>query len=1154
MATLTTILNPFDPINCREIKEIEVGKPIYAVVAGFYVFNDVVVSLNGHITTDYEYIIQPEDHIGFVAVLGKGGGKNPLAMIAMIALSIAVPIAAPAMLGAMGMVSGTVAFGLASGALSAGMMIAGGMLINTLLPPSSISNSPTQSIESSPTYGWDSVSNQSAEGIALPIVYGKAKLTPPIISQYVESKNNKQYLNIMYALNDGEITAVSDIMINDNPISYYTDVTYDVRLGTNSQALIPAFDNTRVDTSVGAKISTVETIRQTAYNNVSALNIVVSAPSGIYYANDKGGLDSRSVALEIKYKMVGTGIWFTIANTSISGATTSTIRKTFQLDNLSSGQYEISIRRIEAESTSSRTQNKVYFEGFTEIIYDDFTYPTTALLAIRALATDQLSGSMPRITCVVDRGFSTSNPATATRNIIELMGESVNVSKFDEWASWCTGENFECNVVFDSEINVRDALNITGMLGRANVVQIGSEYMPIIDRAETLSIQRFLFTMGNIIRDSFKEDYLPLADRSNVVEVTYFDETLDYEKQSVELYQYKFDESSDSIRKASVTLYGCTTREQALRHGRFLMNKNRYITNTVSFEADVDAIACTTGDIIDVAHDVPQWGYSGRTLSTIADDNVWCYHQSTLVNGIVATPLNTNVIELDRDITLEVGTQYAIAFRLHDDTRVTVAISTTITTTTTLIPVVSTVNISDYDLYSFGQTNRTSKLFRVASITRSSDQRRKISAVEYIHDVYNDNLDNIIIPNVSALEAVSYLNIITDTEVATDGRTINIINLLWSGSAVAWDIYQREAYTTTWKLIGNTQNTFFQIKDVMSGAYEFKVGDKIVSQSISTSVEPLSDVSNLIAYYLNGNMTIKWDTLIERYRSPITYEIRRGVSWENSEVLGRISVNQLQADSAGSYWVKAYYLAPDGSESWSTTATGISITGDTVLKNVVATWDEYATGWIGIKTGVVIDGVNLKLPTGTVSGTYDIPSGHIIALSSAQMCRVSMSYSAGAGTSALFDDIADIDTYPNIDGDATGTWSVRPKLAISQDGTTWGGWQDFAIGDYVGKAFKARLEVTSTELDITVLVDGFKFTVDMPDRVDKGTLPTVTGGSTVTYVTPFQTKPNTQITIVNAMAGDDVSLSSESKDGFTVQVLNSGIGVVRTINYLSQGY
>ncbi|MBV5334712.1 MAG: hypothetical protein JZU49_02780 [Sulfuricurvum sp.] len=1159
MAILTTVNNPFDPFICREVKEIEVGKPIYASIDGFYCHFDVVVSLNGMITYDYEYIIKEDDHIGFVAVVnGGGGGRKVLMAVAMVALTVVSYGAGSAYGASMGSALG-VSTAAGTAIVQAGVMIAGGMLINALLPPSFASVGAVDGTASSPTYGWDNAKNQMNEGTPLPIVYGKTKVVPPIISMYVESKDNKQYLNVLYALNDGEITSVSNIMINDNPISFYNSVSYSIRLGTNDQTLIPSFDNTRVDTQVNTKLLMTETVRRTSYNSVSGLTIIISAPSGIYFANDAGGLDSRSVGLEVKYRKVGDTLWATVPNTSISGASTSTIRVTFSADAIPSGQYDISVRRTTAESTATRIQDKVYFEGFTEIIYDDFTYPNTALLSIRALATDQLNGSMPTVSCVVDRGFGTSNPSIAAQNIISLEGGKSNLQKFDEFKTYCNDQNFKCNLVFDSEINVRDALNMVGMLGRANIIQIGDEYIPIIERAETIPTQKFLFTMGNIIRDSFKEEYLPLADRSNIIEVTYFDEAMEYDRQSVEIYQHGYDESTDTARKASVTLYGCTSHTQAIRHARFMMNKNRFLTNTTSFEADVDAIACTIGSVIGVSHDVPQWGYSGRLLSTgIINESHWSYVNNTTINGVIATSSNTTIIQLDRELSIIASVEYGLTIRLHDDTIVSVSLVTSesLLTDTIIIPIA--LNVSKFDLYAFGEINRVSKLFRVASITRSSDQRRKISAIEYIPEVYNDSLDTITIPSISSLSAVSYLMLTTDTEVASDGRSINIINLLWSGQGIAWDVYMQERSTDTpWMLIGNTQNHYFQLKDVKSGYYSFRVGDKEASSTIMIARVPLNNVENFISFYQNNQLVLRWDAVVDDYRTPIIYEVRRGTSWNNSEILGKVNSNSLVIDSAGTYWVKAYYKDLNDVEVWSVNETGISISSANILRNVVATWDEYATAWSGTKTNLNVDAGKLVLPMGTTYGYYDIPTSHIVTLSTAQLCRLSITYSvAGGGDGVLWDDInVMFDSYPNnIDGDSTGSWTAKPKISISQDGTTWGAWQDFVIGDYVGKAFKARIELYSNVSDFTVLCDGFLFTVDMPDRIDKGTLSVPALGQRFNYAHSFQTKPNAQITIVSAQQGDKEVLTNEDATGFNIQIINGGVGVARTINYLSQGY
>ncbi|MEW5832137.1 MAG: phage tail protein [Campylobacterota bacterium] len=1206
MALLTTVHNPFDPIGSREIKEVPSGKPIYAVIDGFYCQFDVVVSLNGTITHDYEYVIKPEDHIGFVAVPGKGGGKNPMMVVAAIALAVATAGASSAASGAL-TAAGYGATAAAVGGAVAGMAVAmvGGMLINSLLAPSAQSVGSIEDMSSSPTYGWESARNQNNEGVPLPIIYGKAKLVPPVISQYVETSGNKQYLNVLYALNDGEIASVSDIYINGNPIGFYSEVSYDVRLGTNNQSLIPSFDNTRVDTSVGSKLGTSETIRRTSYNNVSAFTVVVAAPAGMYYANNTGGLDYVKVELDIKYRMVGSSAWISLtqyspvyetqvvwdealgeyvetnvltgyaSNTVVCGASTSPLRSTFSVDNLPQGQYEISVKRISTESTSSRMQDKVFFESFTEVIYDDFTYPNTALLSIRALATDQLSGSMPTISCVVNRGANTSNPSVAAQNILTTIGGEINQGAFDAWSQWCTSENLECNIVFDSEVNVRDALNMVGLLGRANIIQIGSEFTPLIEKEEILPVQRFLFTMGNIIQDSFREDYLPLSDRSNVVEITYYDASLEYERQSVELYQHGFDESTDTVRKASIALYGCTSRAQAIRHGRFQLNKNRYLTNTVSFEADVDAIACTIGDIIDVSHDVPQWGYSGRFLkASLVDDMSWAFIQSTTVNGVIASVLNTRLMQIDRIVTLLPGVEYGIAVRLKDDSRYTVSISTDTFTETDILPMPNSIDAQRYDLYAFGTTNRVSKMFRVITINRSSDQRRKINAIEYIPEVYNDTTDTIEVNNISDLAEVSYLIVTSDTELNSSGRSINVVTLIWAGQAISWDIYI--SYGAGWELIENTKNNYYQIRDLPAGTYGFQVGDKTIEISLSVAVVPLPDIQNLTDYFNGSSVTLRWDNVTD-IRKPIEYEVRYGNSWENGQSYGASVSNEFTPQNVGSYWFKArYYDSSLNEYIYSESASGITIAGVEIVKNYVAQFDEHEL-WSGDMLGLWVNGGSLVL-SGTLnvsqwpmistipsimyaggvmpSGEYIIPDEHIVDIGSAQLCSVTCSYLAyGFNVIDLVSNWPLISSMPSIIGNAGAEWSIFPQIAIAGNDGIFGDWRAFIPTEYVGRMFKMRLLFESKNQNISIKVDTFSWAVDVPDRTERGNALSVPAeGITVAYSRPFLGIPNTQITILSAQENDDVHLSDQTLNGFTVQIKNGGVGVLRSINWMSQSY
>ena len=137
----------------------------------------------------------------------------------MIALVVAAPYVAGAVVGATaGLVGAGVYGGLSGaiiyGAIQAGVLVAGGMLINSLLPQNTPDfNNPSfgQDFTNSSTYSWGIAPNSIQEGVSLPVIYGTARITPPIISQYVETVGSKQYLNMLFALNDGEVSAITDI-------------------------------------------------------------------------------------------------------------------------------------------------------------------------------------------------------------------------------------------------------------------------------------------------------------------------------------------------------------------------------------------------------------------------------------------------------------------------------------------------------------------------------------------------------------------------------------------------------------------------------------------------------------------------------------------------------------------------------------------------------------------------------------------------------------------------------------------------------------------------------------------------------------------------------------------------------------------------------
>lgn len=349
---------------------------------------------------------------------------------------------------------------------------------------------------------------------------------------------------------------------------------------------------------------------------------------------------------------------------------------------------------------------------------------------------------------------------------------------------------------------------------------------------------------------------------------------------------------------------------------------------------------------------------------------------------------------------------------------------------------------------------------------------------------------------------------------------------------------------------------------------------KITGESYQS---PLPDVTSFSDYYKGTTTHLSWDSITD-FRTPIDYEIRYGASWEVGQNLGRTSSNDFLPQNNGQYWIKAHYLyQPTQKDIYSTNATGLLITGATIAKNYIATFNE-ATTWSGILSGYaiidsgaltlagmgLISGVTSIAGLGSIkwfggfsnSGIYEVPLANNVDIGIAQSCNISCAYSAvGYNPTDLVGSWSSISSLNSIIGNVGGKWNVTPQIAIAGNDGIFGAWKDFYPTDYVGRIFKMRLLLISSDPSISIRVTALSWSVDVPDRIDTGNAVAVlAGGTAVTYSRPFHGVPNTQITIMNATANDDAVLTSQTANGFTVQILNGGVGVARNINWLSQGY
>lgn len=845
MVNVIIVNNPFKPEQ-RDTKYLpfKQGKSIsyYFSAPGEWAY-----SVNGHEAAP-DTVVNDEDYI---VVMPRVEGK-----FFGVLLSIGMAVFTG------GIASGAI-FGIQSLIWRSVIAMAVGMIGNTIISKLTAPKVDRSNSEQSNTYGWGGTETVTGQGYPLAVTYGRMKSAGLLLSRHVISDGEKQYLNLLYCAGEGELSKIEDIRINANPISNYKDVQVDIRKGTNDQTVIPNFNDNFADQSLNYELTESWNTQQVQGDACDAIELTVGFPNGLYYSNDSGGADRTSVTLKAEIRKVGDESWQalplanqkgmaghikrrdawnfiksdnSVTNTSdyagrIEEATNNAFYRVFRFDNLEKARYEIRMRCSAKDGKSLRHVNKVYWVQLTQIIYDDFVHPGKALIGIKALATSQLSGTDPKVTWIQERSevyvFNpyinkyeaqpADNPAWAAYDLIHICrkigGEYIvfgqphmrlDYNAFKAWADKCKTNGFTFNYIYDTAMRLWDALKYPEAVGRGKVIPVGTRFTCVSDYQST-PVQ--LFTVANIKHGSFNEEFQGVEARANSVEISFLNKDKDYERDVIPVYGDTYDESDTLTNPAQVELMGCTSLEQAYKHGKHFLRCNKYEIRTVTIEAFTDAIACTVGDIILIQHDISEWGEGGRVVA---------------VSG--------QTITLDKEVTVQPGKDYQLLIRSN---------STDIVSTFNVINVSGlnvivkeAIPVQPDAVYAFGEVSKSAKPFRVLAITKTlSEMTRKIQCMEYYPELYvsddgtvpsidytNHGASDIqsvgLVSDVYGANGIMYSRIGVTWQLPRDGKVSNVV------------VNYRNVKSDTWTYIGNypaSTNTTTISDVLLGGTYEVRV-------------------------------------------------------------------------------------------------------------------------------------------------------------------------------------------------------------------------------------------------------------------------------------------------------------------------------------------
>lgn len=244
---------------------------------------------------------------------GKKGGKNPIASILSIAVLIAAPYVAGAILGpalaATQIGIGTLTYG---GLLSSAIGIVGRLAISALAPPPKPSNAGSggnsvSNATESPTQFIEGAKNSLVPFGVVPVNLGTNRMFPLQAARpFTESQSNDQYVRQLFTYGYGPSVVIGDLKIGETSLEEFQNFEMEHRLNGDLHEGTNLFPNDAYqdDFSVLLEQSAGFTTR-TTQPDVDEVVVDLTFPNGLCQYTAQGQRIGMRVQLELQYAKTG---------------------------------------------------------------------------------------------------------------------------------------------------------------------------------------------------------------------------------------------------------------------------------------------------------------------------------------------------------------------------------------------------------------------------------------------------------------------------------------------------------------------------------------------------------------------------------------------------------------------------------------------------------------------------------------------------------------------------------------------------------------------------------------------------------------------------------------------------------------------------------
>ncbi|MGK6416892.1 host specificity protein J [Citrobacter freundii] len=678
---------------------------------------------------------------------------------------------------------------------------------------------------------------------------GKAS-TPKLLDDNLKSK---QFYRVLDLISEGPIYGpvdqehLSSFKLNKTPVTdaagsvSVNGVSVAWRPGSETQLPINGFSAIEATTIVNTEV-TFDTplVRTITDQDVTRVRFNIGT-TGLVEQDTKGNQKNTSVTMVIESRTGSTG-WIIEKNVTIGpGKISGEYLEAHLIDAPETKPFDIRVRRITPDSTSDLLSNGTIWNSYSEITDDNLNYPFSAI-AGAVIDRDQYTDTPSRtyhlrglIVDVPDNydpiartysglwtgGFKkawTNNPAWLFRELAKNtrfgLAKRAGYIDVDDGALYVLSRycdqlvndgyggqepRMTLNAYITEQASARDILDKIASMFRGIALWDGMRLTVMLDAPQDAIAT---ITNANVVDGEFKRSSVKRSEKYNAVVVSWTDPDNGWEQ----VKEYVSDDdmiARGNYNETTLEAFGCTSRGQAWRAGKWILETAKRESSRLTFQMARDAIHFTPGDIVEIMDN----NYAGARLGGRI--------MSHSGNKITVDAVDSSLIGVGDTMSIMGSNGKFVKYVINSIANNVITLKTTpswVRCGTVFAISTSSVSIRLFRILSVAETENNS----VYSITASQHDPNKQAIVDEgaVFEIPNDTLNGYRVPNVENLRIIN-----------TNSETVQVTSTWETATTTKKLVFELYVYSADGKVVAQYETDQFRYEfyGLSAGSYTLGV-------------------------------------------------------------------------------------------------------------------------------------------------------------------------------------------------------------------------------------------------------------------------------------------------------------------------------------------